>query len=100
MQQIWDLLIKEEEISWRTILYDLVKTEQMDPWNINITLLTKKYIDTIKEMPEHDLRVSGKIVLAAAILLKIKSNHLIDNDFSRFDALLTPDEDLEEIEDY
>jgi segregation and condensation protein A len=98
-EKIWDLLIKEEEISWRTILYDLVKSEEMDPWNIDITLLTKKYIETIQNMETHDLRVSGKIVLAAAILLKLKSSHLIDNDFSKFDAMLAPEEDLEDLED-
>ena len=73
-QKIFDMLLQEEEISWRTIIYDLVKTEQMDPWDINITLLTQKYIEVIKEMQEHDLRVSGKILLAAAVLLKMKSS--------------------------
>ena len=87
-QQIFDLLLKEEEISWKTILYDLVKTEQMDPWDINISLLAQKYIQVIRQMQEHDLKISGKILLAAAILLKIKSTHLIDNDFSKLDALI------------
>jgi segregation and condensation protein A len=97
--QILDLLLKEEEISWRTILYDLVRTEQMDPWDVNISLLTQKYIEVVKKMQEHDLKVSGKIILAAAILLKIKSEHLVNNDFSRFDALLNQEESLGELED-
>ena len=42
--KIWDVLLKEEEIGWRSILYDLVKSEKMNPWDINITLLTQKYI--------------------------------------------------------
>ncbi len=99
MEQIWDLLLKEQEISWKTILYDLIKSEQMDPWDVDITLLTRKYIETIRSMPEHDLKVSGKIVLAAAILLKLKSAHYVDNDFSKFDALLNPQEDFEDIEE-
>ncbi len=98
-QKIWDLLITEEELSWRTILYDLIKSEEMDPWDINITLLTKKYIQTVKEMQEHDLKISGKIVLAAAVLLKIKSNHLVDNDFEKFDLLMNPPEDFDDIEE-
>ena len=52
-EKIWDLLIKEEEISWRTILYDLVKSEEMDPWNIDITLLTQKYIETILHLENY-----------------------------------------------
>ena len=49
-QKIFDLLLEQEEISWKTIIYDLVKSEEMDPWDINITLLTQKYIQVIKEM--------------------------------------------------
>lgn len=96
--EIFDLLLKEEEISWKNILYDLVESEKMDPWDINISLLTKKYIQVIKEMKDHDLRISGKIILAAAILLKIKSTHLIENDISRLDRMLQQDSDIESIE--
>jgi len=99
-QKIFDMLLKEEEISWKTIIYDLVKTEQMDPWNLDITLLTKKYISLIKKMQEHDLRISGKILLAAAILLKIKSTHLVENDISRLDALINQEEEELEEEFY
>lgn len=93
-----DLLLEQEEVGWKTILFDLVKSEQMDPWDINITLLTQKYIQAIKKMQEHDLRISGKILLAAAILLKLKSTHLIDNDISKLDALIHQTDDLSDEE--
>ena len=86
--QIWDLIFEQEEVSWKTILYDLVKSEQMNPWDINISLLTKKYIELVRKMQEHDLKVSGKIILAAAIMLKLKSSHLIDHDIFNLDKLL------------
>ena len=95
-QQVMDLLLQQEEVTWKTILYDLVKSEQMDPWDINITLLTQEYIKIIKKMQEHDLRVSGRILLAAAFLLKMKSTHLIDNDLTNLDKLLHQTEDAEE----
>jgi len=95
-QKVFDLLLEQDEVSWRTILQELVKTEQMNPWDVNITLLTQKYIQIIKEMQEHSLRVSGKILLAAAFLLKIKSAHLVDNDITRLDALINQTEELEE----
>ena len=97
--KIWDVLLKEEEIGWRSILYDLVKSEKMNPWDINITLLTQKYIQVVKELPEHDLKVSGKIILAAALLLKMKCSHLIDNDISRFDDLMNPHDELDDIDE-
>ncbi len=96
-EQIFDLLLNQEELSWKTILIDLVNTEQMDPWDINITLLTQRYIEVIKAMKENNLRISGKILLAAAFLLKMKSDHFIENDCSKFDLLIHDTEEaLEE----
>jgi len=97
-EQVFELLLEQEDVSWKTILYDLVKTEQMNPWNIDITLLTQKYIQIIKEMQEHNFRISGKILLAAAFLLKMKSAHLVDNDLSNFDKLINQtEEDIDEL---
>ncbi len=90
--EILDLVLREEEVGWKTIIFDLVKSEQMDPWDIDISLLTQKYLQVIKKLKEHDLKVSGKVLLAAAILLKMKSTHLIDKDISHFDTLLNPEE--------
>ena len=93
-EKIFDMLLEQEEVSWKTLIYDLVKTEQMNPWDINITLLTQRYIQVIKEMKEHDLRISGKILLAAAILLKLKSSHLIDHDITKLDQLISQEEEI------
>jgi len=95
-QEVVDLLLEQEEVGWRQILYDLVRTEQMDPWDVNITLLTQKYIDVIRKMQELNLRVSGKILLAAAFLLKIKSSHLVDHDIAQLDNLINSTEDMDE----
>ncbi len=98
-EEILNMLLKEEELSWKTILYDLVRNEQMDPWDINVSLLSQKYIEVIRTMQEHDLRISGKVLLAAAILLKLKSSHLVDNDISKLDALLHQGEEEESSDD-
>ncbi|PIN76555.1 hypothetical protein COV17_01945 [Candidatus Woesearchaeota archaeon CG10_big_fil_rev_8_21_14_0_10_36_11] len=99
-EQIFDMLLQEEELSWKTIIYDLVKTEQMNPWDVNITLLTQKYIELIKEIQELNLRVSGKVLLAAAFLLRIKSTHLVDDGISKFDALLNQHDGDDDEEDF
>src|SRR3990167_3010217 len=82
------LLSKADEVTWQSIIYELVKTEQMDPWDIDISLLTQKYIDMLRTLKEHDFRISGKVLLAAAILLKMKSNKLVGEDLSELDRLL------------
>ena len=97
-ERIFDILLsKTDEITWQTIIYELVKSEQMDPWDIDISLLTQKYIDMLRSLKEHDFRISGKVLLAAAILLKMKSNKLVGEDLSELDRLLIGVE--EEIED-
>lgn len=90
--RIFQLLVDQNEISWKSIIYDLVKQEDMDPWDINVSLLAQKYIDMIKELKESDLKVSGKVLLAAAILLRIKSKRLVGEDLSEFDRLLSSSE--------
>lgn len=95
-ERIFELLFDKDEITWQSILQELVKSEQMDPWNINISSLTKKYIETIRKLKELDFRVSGKVLLAAAILLKIKSNKLVGEDIEYLDRLIS-EQDEEEL---
>ena len=98
-ERIFQILYKEDEVTWQSLLYELIKKEGMNPWDIDISLLTKNYIDTIKKLKELDFRISGKVLLAAAILLKMKSNRLLNEDLSEFDRLLTQEEELvEELE--
>jgi len=97
-EKIVDLLLNQDELGWKKIIYDLVESEQMDPWDINVSLLTQKFIQVIKQAQEHDLKIPGKIVLAAAILLKIKATHLIENDISNLDRLLNQTDEIPEDE--
>ena len=102
-EKIYKLVVDGDEVSWQSILQDLVKTEQMDPWDIDVSLLTKRYIGAIRQLKELDFRVSGKVLLAAAILLKIKSKRLVGEELMQLDRLIAGgegDEDLlQEFED-
>ncbi len=86
--KIFSLLVEQNEFSWKAIIMDLISTEQMDPWNIDISLLTEKYIDRLNQMKEQDLKVGGKVLLAASILLRIKSTKLVSDDLDEFDRLI------------
>lgn len=99
-EKIFDLLVNNDDIQWQTILYDLVKTEQMDPWDVDISTLTQKYIEIIKKLKEANLTLSGKVLLASAILLKIKSNQFMSVDMLALDQLIKgPEEVYDEYED-
>jgi len=93
-EQIFEMLFDKDEITWQTILYELIKSEKMDPWDIDVTLLTKKYLEMVQKLKELNFRISGKILLAAAILLRIKSDRLLGKDLDAFDSLFAePQED-------
>jgi len=92
------ILSKTDEITWQNIIYELVKSEQMDPWDIDVSMLAQRYIDMLRSLKEHDFRISGKVLLAAAILLKIKSHKLVGEELTELDRLLIGVEDeMEEL---
>ncbi|MBI4150978.1 segregation/condensation protein A [Candidatus Woesearchaeota archaeon] len=101
--RVFQIVVEQNELTWKQILYDLIKAEQMDPWDVDVSVLTQKYLQRIHELKEHDLQVSGKIILAAAMLLKMKSKRLVGEDLNEFDRLLasaemTEDEFYHELE--
>ena len=89
---IFELLFDKDEISWQSIILELVRTNQMNPWDVDVSLLSQKYLDIIQTLKELDFRISGKIVLAAALLLKIKSNRLVGEDLDYLDSLFAQSE--------
>ncbi len=86
-EQIHDI-IYSREIGWQEIIYDLINTEQLDPWDINITILTNSYLKKIQEMEEADFFISSKVLLAAALLLRIKSEILLNKYIKSIDEIL------------
>jgi len=85
--QIHDLLFNRE-IGWKEIIYDLINTEQLDPWDINITILSDHYLQKVQEIEEADFFVSSKVLLAAALLLRIKSEILLNQYIKSIDEIL------------
>ncbi len=94
--RLFEMLVQRDEITWQTIIYDLIRTEQMDPWDIDVSVLAQKYIETVNKLQEMNFFISGKVLLASAILVKIKSNKLMDEDIAGFDNYLfnTGEEEL------
>jgi len=88
--EVHDLLFDGKEIGWKEIIFDLIHTEQLDPWNIDIGLLSEKYILRIQEFEEMDFFVSSKVLLASALLLRIKSEFLLNKYVKSIDDILFP----------
>lgn len=86
-EQIHDILFNRE-IGWQEIIYDLINTEQLDPWDINITILTDRYLEKISTLEEEDFFISSKVLYAAALLLRIKSEILLNKYIKSIDEIL------------
>jgi len=76
--QFFDL-ITGEELSWQTIIYDLVNTNQLDPWDIDLQVLAEKYVSIIQQLEEADFFISSKVLLACSLLLRLKSEILVNS---------------------
>ncbi|MEK6825886.1 MAG: segregation/condensation protein A [Nanoarchaeota archaeon] len=86
-EQIHGLLFSDT-LSWQSIIYDLINTEQLDPWDIDLAILSQKYLARIKNLEEENFFVSSKVLLAAALLLRMKSEILLHQDLPSLDAIL------------
>jgi segregation and condensation protein A len=75
-KQDFGLIDLIEQPAWKSLLFDLVKSEKMNVWNIDLTLLSEKYLNKINSLQGNDLRIPANAILCSAILLKIKSNVL------------------------
>ncbi len=81
-------LITGKEIGWQSIIYDLINSEQLDPWDIDLAYLANKYLEKIRELEEANFLVSSKVLLAATILLRLKSEILLYKHLKSIDEIL------------
>ncbi|MDO9518320.1 MAG: ScpA family protein [Methanosarcinaceae archaeon] len=81
------------------ILLNLVKNDDINPWDIDIVYITDKFLAQIEDMKIMDLRISGRTLLYAAILLRMKSTGIVveevEEDFGFDDGM-----DFYDVEDY
>jgi segregation and condensation protein A len=92
--QFYDIITSRKP-DWHAIIYDLIHTEQLDPWDIDIVILTAKYFEKIAELEETDFYISSKVILAAALLLRIKSEFLLNKHIKSIDDILFGKKDEE-----
>ena len=64
------------EATWKDVLTELVRKNELNPWDIDIAEIVEKYVDAVRGMRVLDLRVPANIILAAAILVRLKSDML------------------------
>ena len=69
-------IVHEAEVDGIEILVNMAKQGKIDPWNVDIVEVTDKYLMHLFQSKAQNLRLTGRTLLFAAILLKLKSNVL------------------------
>lgn len=91
----FDKILADDEISWKSIILESVKSGDMDPWDVDISYIATKFLDMLKSLQEMNLKIGGKVILTSALLLKLKSKRFLDHDVTQLDALIASTEDEE-----
>lgn len=59
------------------VLVGLAEDDEIDPWDIDVVRVTDKFLERIDEA---DLRTSGRALFYASVLLRMKSDALLEDD--------------------
>ena len=93
-----DNFVHEAEVDGIDILVNMAKQGKIDPWNIDIVDVTDKYLMHLFKSKAQNLRLTGRTLWLAAMLLKLKSNVLDGIDINDFepqhdDEMYFPEDD-------
>lgn len=91
--QVHDIIFNQE-LNWKELIFDLINTEQLDPWDVNISILADRFFDKIQEYQELDFFVSSKVIFAASLLLRLKSELILSKYVRGIDDILFGKEEI------
>jgi segregation and condensation protein A len=80
----------EERVEPVELLVSLADEGEIDPWDIDIVSVTEEFLDRLDEA---DLRASGRALFYAAVLLRMKSDHMLEEPDPEPDPEPVPAED-------
>lgn len=89
----------EAEVHPVDMLVDLVISEELDPWDIDIGDIAKRFLERVKRMHRINLRLSGKTLLASSILLRMKSESIVPREDEEEEEEESWDEGHDELEE-
>jgi len=98
-QEQFQTFVFNQDISWQEIIYDLINTEQLDPWDIDLAVLSQKYLEKIRVLEETNFIISSRVLLVASLMLRIKSELLMNRYIKSLDDVLfnKPKQDVQEM---
>jgi chromatin segregation and condensation protein Rec8/ScpA/Scc1 (kleisin family) len=84
-ERIYVVATDKDNLDWKGFLYQLIHDEGLDPWNVDLGILTNRYLSAVKQMTIVDFDITGKFLTIAVFLLKTKAEHLVDKDLRGID---------------
>lgn len=87
-QEQFQSFVFSDNLSWQELIYDLINSEQLDPWDINIATLAEKYIEKVQLLEEANYNMSSKVLIVCSLLLRIKSEILLNKYLKDLDDIL------------
>jgi len=89
------------EVDGIEILVEMAKNGKIDPWNIDIADVTDKYLQQLVEIKTNNLKLTGRTLFFAAVLLRLKSDilegaSLIEDEFPQDEFFDDFDMDMED----
>ncbi len=79
-ERIYNIALNKDDIDWKGLLHELILNEGLDMFDIDLSILTNRYLKTLKELKIIDFDVSGKLLTIAVFLLKNKAEILVERD--------------------
>ncbi len=62
------------------VLLDLARKGEIDPWDVDLSQVTEKFLERIESLGDRDLPALGRTLLYASILLRMKSDSIEEGD--------------------
>jgi len=82
------------------ILVQMAERGEIDPWNIDIVEVTDRFLSELERRKELDLRVSGRTLFYAALLLRMKSEYLDLSEEGEGEEVSEEDEGFDPLEGF
>ncbi len=70
--------ILDDELGWEHLITSIIREEGMDPMDIDLIKITDKFTTLVSKINVVDFRFGGKFIYTAAILLKMKSDRVVE----------------------
>ncbi len=64
------------DYAWEQVLSQIVATEGLDPWDVDLRVLSEAFLKIVSELRQMDFSIPAKYVMIATVLLRMKSDRL------------------------